>query len=176
MCLSNILQLVSTGALIVTLSVLIWYACETRGLRKETVKQTELSQRPYLILTPTTTNFVYIENIGHGHALDVSIDILKIDTFLYRFDPCHLVRLGKKVKVKKLLVSAGAETDERVRRLDSIGLGFPYFIELDNKKDYPLTVRYENMEGTRYYTQLEVRVHERRVIIKKSDKDKKPRS
>ncbi len=176
MCLSTILDFLTTGLLLATLGVLIKYTVETTRLRKETVRQTELGQTPCLILTPTTTNFVYIENIGLGHALDVSIDILKIDTFLYRFDPCHLVRLGKKVKVKKLLVSAGAETDERVRRLDSIGLGFPYFIELDNKKDYPLTVRYENIEGTRYYTQLEVRVHDRRVIIKKFDKDKKPRS
>ena len=183
MCLSNILQLISTVfyvisalALIITLCVLIWYAWETRGLRKETVRQTELSQRPYVILIHTGSGLLSFENIGLSHALDVSIDVQHMDVFLVRFQPCHLVRKGQKVKAGFLLLGKDAEADEIIKGFGSANIGFPFFETHENIKDYPLTVRYENIEGTRYYTRLEVRVDERRVIIKGSDKDKKPRS
>jgi len=177
-CLATNLDIITTGLLLVTLIVLIIYTIATWLLRQETVRQTELKLRPYIILTPNEDDesLFSFENIGNGHALDVHIDILIIDTFFYHFDPCHLVRQGKKEKVVPNALSTGIETDERVMELDSMGLGFPYFIELDNKKDYPLKVHYENIEGKRYYTRLEVRVHEHRIIIKGSDKDKEPRS
>ena len=186
MCLSNILQLVSTGALIITIGVLIWYAWETRGLRKETVRQTELSQRPYVILIRASfgTQRLNFENIGLSHALDVSIDILKMNTFFYRFQPCHLVKHGKKEAVRALPFGKDEKSEKMVKRLGP-NLDFPFFKGLkdfsffkgrENVQDYPLTVRYKNIEGTPYYTQLEVRVKERRVIIKGSDKDKEPPS
>jgi len=85
------------------------------------------------------------------------------------------VRHGQKVKVGFLLVGRDAEADEMVKASPS-NMGFPFFERLEKVKDYTLTVRYKNFEGTSYYTQLEVRVHERRVIVKESDKDKEPRS
>lgn len=167
---STLFQVISTLALILTLGVLIWYAITTWLLRQETVRQTELKLRPYLILTPTKTNLVYIENIGNGHALDVRFDdILNIKPFKYRFNPCHLVRQSKKVKLGFVVVSKGEETDERVMELDRQGKGFPFFAYLEKRKDYSLTVSYKNVEGKRYYTRLEVRVHEDRIIIKGSE-------
>lgn len=168
---STLFQVISTLALILTLGVLIWYAITTWLLRQETVRQTELKLRPYLILTPTKTNLVYIENIGNGHALDVFIEdkILKRKPFFYRFNPCHLVRQSKKVKVGFVVVSTGEETDERVIELDRQGKGFPFFKHHEKRKDYSLTISYKNIEGKRYYTRLEVRVHEDRIIIKRSE-------
>ena len=176
MCLSTILDILTTGLLLATLGVLIKYTVETTRLRKEAVRQTELSQRPYVILIHTGSGLLSFENIGLSHALDVSIDVQHMDVFLVRFQPCHLVRKGQKVKAGFLLVGKDAEADEIIRGFGSANIGFPFFETHENIKDYLLTVRYENIEGTRYYTQLEVRVDERRVIIKGSDKDKKPRS
>jgi len=168
--------MISTIALVITMVVIIFYAFETRKLRKETVKQTELSQRPYVILIHTGSGLLSFENIGLSHALDVSIDIQHMDVFLVRFQPCHLVRKGQKVKAGFLLIGKDAEAKEITKGFGSENIGFPFFETHENIKDYPLTVRYENIEGTRYYTRLEVRVDESRVIIKGSDKDKKPRS
>ena len=49
-CLRQILDIIAPLALIATLGVIIWYACETRQLRIATVKQTELSLSPCVVL------------------------------------------------------------------------------------------------------------------------------
>ncbi|HEB36974.1 hypothetical protein LCGC14_0941190 [marine sediment metagenome] len=176
MCVVNFFEsyghIISTTALLITLGVLIWYAWETRGLRKEAVRQTELSQRPYVILIHTGSGLLSFENIGLSHALDVSVDVQHMDVFLVRLQPCHLVRKGQKVKAGFLLEGKDAEADEIIRGFGSGNIGFPFFETHENIKDYPLTVHYENIEGTRYYTQLEVRVKERRVVVLKSEKSK----
>jgi len=161
--------MISTIALVITMGVIIWYALETRKLRKETVKQTELSLKPYVILIHTGSGLLSFENIGQSHALDVTIDILHMNVFLVRFQPCNLVRHGQKVKLGFLLVGKN-ETAERMLRGVNVDLGFPFFEGLEKVKDYPLTIRYKNIEGTSYYTQLEVRVKERRVVVLKSEK------
>ena len=165
-------NMISTVALIITLGVLIWYACEARGLKKESIKQTELSQRPYVILIHTGSGLLSFENIGLSHALDVSVDVQHMDVFLVRLQPCHLVRKDQKVKAGFLLEGKDAEADEIIRGFGSENIGFPFFETHENIKDYPLTVHYENIEGTRYYTRLEVRVKERRVVVLKSEKSK----
>jgi len=176
-CLVNFFEtyghMISTTALVITMGVIIWYALETRKLRKETVKQTELSLRPYVILIRASygTQRLNFENIGLSHALDVSIDILKMNTFFYRFQPCHLVRHSKKEAVRALPFGKDEESEKMIKRLGP-DLDFPFFKGLEKVKDYPLTVRYKNIEGTYYYTRLEVRVKERRVVILKSDKGK----
>ena len=183
MCLVNFFEtyghMISTIALVITMGVIIWYALETRKLRKETVKQTELSLRPYVILVRSMGGRydLAFENIGLSHALNVSIDILKMNAFFYRFQPCYLVRQGKKVAIEALPPFGKNEESERmIRGLDDEHLGLPFFEGLDKAKDYSLTVRYKNIEGTPYYTRLEVRVEEKRVIVKESHKDKEPRS
>ncbi len=164
-------NMISTVALIITLGVLFWYACEARGLKKESIKQTGLSLRPYVILTLASygTQSLNFENIGLSHALDVTIDILHMNVFLFRFQPCNLVRKGKKAKVEFLLVGKNEEADAMVKASPN-NMGFPFFEGLEKVKAYPLTVRYKNIEGTPYYTQLEVRVDEKRIIVLKSEK------
>jgi hypothetical protein len=166
-------HMISTIALVITMGVIIWYALETRKLRKETVKQTELSLRPYVILVRSMGGRydLAFENIGQSHALDVSIDILEMNEFFYRFQPCHLVRQGKEVTVEAEPFGKNEESERMIRGLGD-GLGLPFFEGLDKVKDYPLTVRYKNIEGTPYYTRLEVRVHEKRVVVLKSEKNK----
>ena len=177
MYISTILDIITTVFLLATLIVLIIYTYQTYRLRQETTKQTELSLRPYVILVRASygTHRLNFENIGLSHALDVSIDILHINVFLVRFQPCNLVKRGKKEAVRALPFEKDKESEKMIKRLSS-DLDFPYFKGFENVKDYPLTVRYEDIEGKRYYTQLEVRVLERKVIIKKSGRDKKPRS
>ncbi len=177
MCLSTILDIIALGLLLITLIVLSIYTYQTYRLRKETVKQTELSLRPYVILTPAISGRrLNFENIGHSHAIDVSIDILHyLNAFIVRHNPHHLVRKSQKVGVGFVLVGENEEAEEMVNASPD-HLGYPFFAHLENKEDYLLTVRYKNIEGTPYYTRLEVRVHERRVIIKKFHKDKEPRS
>jgi len=170
--------MISTIALVITMGVIILYALETRKLRKETVKQTELSLRPYVILVRSMGGRydLAFENIGQSHALDVSIDILEMNEFFYRFQPCHLVRQAKEVTVKAEPFGKNEKSERMIRSLDVDHSGLPFFEGLDKAKDYPLTMRYKNIEGTYYYTRLEVRVEERRVIVKESHQDKEPRS
>ena len=110
-------NMISIVALIITLGVLFWYACEARGLKKESIKQTELSLRPYVVLIRASygTQSLNFENIGLSHALDVTIDILHMNVFLVRFQPCNLVRHGQKVKVEFLLVGKNEKADAMVK-------------------------------------------------------------
>lgn len=70
-----------------------------------------------------------------------------------------------------LLAGKNEEADAMVKASPN-RMGFPFFKGLAKVKDYPLTVRYKSIEGTSYYTKLEVRVDERRIIVIKSKKGK----
>ena len=157
MCLSNILQLISTGALIVTLSVLIWYACETRGLRKETVKQTELSQRPFVTVYDSTLySGLKYTNSGQGIALNIEIVPLIHDNNLTtEFS-------------KETVLSAGEKSDltidRKVKNTETREDESPVAVhdtpkELRERrinKVFTYDIRYENIEKKRYQTLMKV--------------------
>jgi len=164
------LQIISVSLLGLTLVAIIWYAWETRKLRMETVKQTELSLRPYVILNQTYVDRIDFENIGLSHALDVRIDDLETPLFRVLFEPCCLVRHGQSVNVKFHLEGKDQETKEILKASRST-LGFPFFKYYEPAKDYSLMIQYNNIEGISYYTLLEVKLKENRIEVIRSEKN-----
>jgi len=83
------------------LGVLIWYACDTRKIRKASIEQAESAQKPCLALVTGPRDFdetvlekngvvggtilarrngnVAVENVGNGPALNVSYDFRPVD-------------------------------------------------------------------------------------------------
>jgi hypothetical protein len=58
-----------------TFGAIIWYSIETRGLKKETIKQTRLRLRPLIILFQgALVDELFAINIGNGPALKVKIE------------------------------------------------------------------------------------------------------
>lgn len=163
------LEIITASLLGLTLIAIIWYAWETRRLRIENVKQTELSLRPYIILYSTQAGKIGVENIGLSHALDVVIDTLEMNVFRVLFQPRSLVRHGQPVAIEVTLEGKNPEADKMIRDFGA-DLGFPFFKDLEKVRDYPLTVHYKNIEGTSYFTQLEVKVKEKRIVVIKSEK------
>lgn len=66
-------SMISTVALIITLGVLIKYTVETTRLRKETVKQTKISQRPFVTIYDSKYSGIKYKNSGEGIALNIQI-------------------------------------------------------------------------------------------------------
>lgn len=65
--------------LIVTATIVAWYTHETKKLRVEAQKQTELQLRPFVIFEATRECF-QVRNIGNGTAINVRVaDIRLID-------------------------------------------------------------------------------------------------
>jgi len=88
--------------LLLTLLAIIWYALETRGMKKQMIKQKELSIRPFIVLSYHVDYHCYVlKNIGHGPALYSkmdNIDIVKIDerlTIKYSFENVNILTPGE---------------------------------------------------------------------------------
>ncbi len=84
-------NMISTIALLATLVVIIWYAYETRELRKESVKQTELNQRPFVMIFETDLNKIKYKNSGQGIALNISIKPFENQGYTFTFEKENLL-------------------------------------------------------------------------------------
>jgi hypothetical protein len=170
-------ETLSTAALIITLGILIWYTWETRKLRIETVKQTELSLRPCVVLFGNDeVGSNYIENIGNGAALNVIIEPLETDKFKVVFEPYDLIKAGQRFSdpdYPKYDIKASSHEGEALINKMNLGsdyLDFPFMLR---SKDYLLIVRYKNTEGTNYYTKLLVKAKEAKIEVLETGQAKK---
>ena len=94
-------SMISALALVATLSVIIWYTLETRKLRKETVKQTELILRPFIVIstfedTAGLSQRLVYKNIGHSPAIDVQTESFDAESFIINFEKYGLIEIGEK--------------------------------------------------------------------------------
>ena len=85
------LEIITTSLLGITLMAIIWYAWETRELRKESVKQTELSQRPFVMIFETDLNKIKYKNSGQGIALNISIKPFENGSYTFTFEKENLL-------------------------------------------------------------------------------------
>lgn len=72
------IQIINTGVLTITAGIIAWYTVETYRLRREMVRQNEISLRPYLVPSFPETREGYkleLKNIGRGTATNIRIDI-----------------------------------------------------------------------------------------------------
>ncbi len=98
-------EILTFFALFLTLMAVIWYAWETRKLRMETIKQTELSLRPFIVITfdpnASMQRGYKIENIGKGPALNVKIaNIVIVKNLEYIFNSIDLILPNEKHDIK----------------------------------------------------------------------------
>ena len=87
--------------LFLTLLVIILYTWETRGMKKQMIKQKELSMRPLIVIDHDGSHYV-LKNVGYGPAIET------------RMDDITIVKLNKtltfKIDFKKVGVLAREET------------------------------------------------------------------
>ena len=160
--------MISTLLLTGTLVVLIVYTVFTHGLKKATVKQTELSQRPCVILFKKSTGGIWLENIGHSPALNIEIDSFESKEFRILFSGISLIRPGN---TTKLPFSFEGKTTKAKTILEDSSVNvfrFPFFVEiddlgLDDINDYFLTIHYNNIEKVSYQTVMKV-LREEKII------------
>ena len=95
MCLSTILDIIATGFLLFTLIVLIIYTVETSKLRKETVKQTELSQRPFVMIFEANNHRLKYRNSGQSIALNTRIKPFEDRDYTITFKKENLLGLDE---------------------------------------------------------------------------------
>lgn len=132
---------ISAWAIIVTGAVVIWYTWETMQLRREAFSQREMQLRPFITFYKGDSGYV-IENIGHGVALDVYIDTVKLDDTEIRFP--------QRIPILKQNIVLPFQTEIYIngKRIDEI-----FTAILDHRytvSDINLNIQFSNIEGKRY--------------------------
>jgi hypothetical protein len=191
MSLSNILHLVSTvfyvistGALTITLGVLIWYAWETRGLRKETVKQTELNQRPCVVLDYEPGKVSY-KNIGNSPAFNLKVEPLDLrdvhdkTLFILHFNQIYLLEPGALAEVTWEVEYINKDVETLFKKFE-MEVDFPFFIgvlsltEFPQVAEYdPMIIHYKNLDNAPYQTTIQPKVEEQEIEVASTGKVKK---
>ncbi|MEW6455833.1 MAG: hypothetical protein AB1410_03845 [Acidobacteriota bacterium] len=142
-------EILTSVALILTLFVVLWYAWETRRLRIETIKQTELSLRPFvIILFIEHKNKFILKNIGNGPALKVKID----DIPLIKENKLYIKYIFHEIDV--ILAKEESEIKCEIKTNDStlnISL-FSHFFPHTAVKSYNFLIRYTNINNELYQT------------------------
>ncbi len=149
------LEIITTSLLGITLIAIIWYAWETRKLRMETVKQTELSQRPFVMIFDSKRLGIRYKNSGQGIALNIEITPYEYKDYKVAFkketvlsaeekSTFTLYPIVTKTKTGKTLAAEAIDfTPKQLRRFHSD------FV-------HNLDIRYENIEQKRYQTLVEI--------------------
>ena len=92
-----------TMAVLLTGLIIIWYTYETKLLRSETQRQTEISQRPFVVAKLADDHFE-VGNLGHGVALNVRIKPIEVDRpeqILIRFpDSIPILNPGETISIR----------------------------------------------------------------------------
>lgn len=162
----------SDKILFVTFLALVWYAWETREMRKEMVAQNELEQKPIvdLFFRPKTNNheaYLRLRNSGKGVAYNISVeDINTTDNEIFEFyfeDPNLILTTGDE---QTLEISASHKDKRGIKTWSGESLN--YFLTqcvskntwgninennesvINDKQKTELTVSYENGIGKKF--------------------------
>src|SRR5262245_32630560 len=79
---SRLIDWLNSSVLTATGAVIAWYTVETYRLRREAQRQTELQNRPFLLVECPSGGLngeVVLRNVGSGVALNVSIRPIEIN-------------------------------------------------------------------------------------------------
>lgn len=163
--------LIQTIALVATLCIIIWYACETKKLREVTVKQTELQLTPYIILD--YKDDLICKNIGNSSAINVEVSTFEAIgkdsgklVFKVSFPPLYVIEPKEEKKVEPEIKFEDKELEDIVEALEFAGTKFfPFFPKETRKDEYPLIIDYENIENVPYRTSVLVKCRENKIQI-----------
>lgn len=167
----EVIYLITACILFLTFLAVIYYACETQKLRKATVKQTELSLRPFVTITQSesatyspgfgkgTHHFLY-KNIGHSPALDVKTKPFKTEAFILESAKWGLIEVGE---TKDLNLKGETNPDAKDKAVRSISIkSFPTHFtpkelnERDSDFEIFLDISYKNIEKKSYSTKVKI--------------------
>ena len=158
---STVFYVISTLALMITLGVLIWYAWETRGLRKETVKQTELSQRPFIIISVfedsagLSQSLIY-RNIGHSPALDVETEPFDAEAYILKFGKWGLIEPDEQKNLKPKGEGKTGFTDALLQAVATPSFTPKELNRFDIDREFILNIHYKNIEKVSYQTLVKI--------------------
>lgn len=157
------LESVTSIILIFTLCAIIWYAIETRGLKKETarlaeesVKQTELSLRPFVVISYDEREGKFkLINFGNTPALSVKIDdVTLIETeglrFNYVFPKIDFIPQQGKIDITNIKKKINDEISET----DTFDLGA--LVPRVAQRTFKVLIRYKNIQGDEYVAEGKV--------------------
>ncbi len=161
MCLAQFFQtwgsMISTLALVATLIVLIFYTVFTYQLRREAGKQTELSLRPFVIITiDDTLNYLFYKNIGHTSALDVETEPFDADAFLLKFEKWGLVEVGESKDLNIRGEVRGVIGDALIQSVSVPRFTPKALHERDSDLEIILNISYRNLENISYCTKVKI--------------------
>lgn len=161
MCLSTILDIIATGFLLATLIVLIIYTYQTYRLREETTKQTELSLRPFVIISifkdeaGLSQRLVY-KNIGHSPALDVETEPFDAEAYILKFGKWGLIESEKQKNLNPKGEGKTGFTDVLLQAVPTPSFTPKELNEFDDNREFILNIRYKNIEKLSYQTQVKI--------------------
>jgi len=187
MCLTNFFDtygsMISTLALLGTLGVLIKYTVETTRLRKETVKQTELNQRPCVVLDYENGRISY-KNIGNSPAFNLTVeqlDLRDVDDetlFILHFNQIYLLEPGALAEVTWDVEYINKDA-EKILTVFEMEIDFPFFIgvlsltEFPQVAEYdPMIIHYRNLDNTPYQSTIQPKVEEQEIEVTSTGKVK----
>ena len=126
-----------------TLAAVTWYSWETRGMKKEMFRQTELSTRPFVMIFPEPTSpnrtHLFLRNDGHGPALNIKLEDNKV------YDSLSEEPLDIRFATIPVL---GVGTRVAAWQMDSKDMA----IAVSQKPQFNFKILYEDLNGKQYYT------------------------
>jgi hypothetical protein len=123
--------------LFATFLALLWYAWETRRMRKEMVDQTELQLTPFLVII-VETHEVMVANYGESTARDIEIKCSSsVKGVLKPCLPTNSLPKGEK-KVLEIATSGG--------------FAFLLTDDFEGAKEIHFELKYSNILGKKYQT------------------------
>jgi hypothetical protein len=158
----------SDYVLLITYAAVVWYAEETREMRKEMQKQNQVELAPFLVLgwAPYDSRFpqkIYIKNMGRGIAINVCIHrIPEFERrgdwqFNYSFNPITAImphdNAGVSVMYKSKTEIIGDAT--KGVSLNTVGPGEEdFYMNPAALVTYDLVVTYQDVLGGSYKTRI----------------------
>lgn len=151
------MQWVNDAILAITAVIVLWYTRETAEMKKEVAKQNLLQTRPILILELKKPK-VFLKNEGKGPALNGMVEKFKVRLLErnqlketksdYEFKPVAFVPADKSMEL--IMTMKDIESGNRGTVPE------PHVFFQSGCTAY-ITLTYEDIEGTKYKTDLEVR-------------------
>jgi len=149
-------QWINNAILIITAIILLWYTRETEDMKREVAKQNFLQTRPILILEFNNSK-VYLKNEGRGPALNGIVEKFKTRFFErdkynetksdYQFAPFAFIPVDKS---HELIMMKKDDEGGKYGTMSEPDV----FFQLEY--NIFITVAYEDIEGTKYVSSLEV--------------------
>ena len=156
MCLATILDIITTVFLLATLIVISIYTYQTYKLRQETTRQTELSQRPFVMIFEPDLNKIKYKNSGQGIALNISIKPYENTGYTFTFEKENLLSPNE---VSKHDINP-VPKDNKTREIFPPGTKIPFTpYELRSTTLNVvriIEIQYENIEQKRYQTLVKI--------------------